>query len=192
MLETKIESYFNSLELPDTPTIYDFLLLSLTEKDLIISFNWDDLLLQARKRVQRITKNLPQMVFLHGNIGMGYCRNDNGYGLITNKCNICNCHYEPSQLLYPIKHKDYKSSSQLQEQWKIAKNYIANAGYLTIFGYGLPTTDVEVKELLLNAFIISNVKSRFFDRIEIIDKPGFNEVELYNRRSEERRVGKEC
>lgn len=32
--------YFNKLELPDKPTIYDYLILGLTDKDLIATFNW--------------------------------------------------------------------------------------------------------------------------------------------------------
>ena len=57
-LENRIYRYFASLELPDTPTIYDFLVLSLTEKDVIATFNWDPLLLQAYVRCNRFTSNL--------------------------------------------------------------------------------------------------------------------------------------
>ncbi len=38
-LEKKLYDYFDSLELPDSPTIYDFLLLSLTSKDVVAIFN---------------------------------------------------------------------------------------------------------------------------------------------------------
>ena len=180
-LENKIEKYFSTLELSDSPSIYDFLLLSLRNKDLIISFNWDDLLLQARRRVQQITKNLPEMAFLHGNIGVGYCQNDMGYGLKQNRCNICGDFYVPSQLLYPIKKKDYNSSPQLKKQWDGIKWYIENAGYITVFGYGLPNTDVEVKDILERAFITSDNELRFFESIEIIDKPGCDKNILYDK-----------
>lgn len=40
-LEKRLYDYFDSLELPDEPTIYDMLILSLTEKAVIATFNWD-------------------------------------------------------------------------------------------------------------------------------------------------------
>lgn len=40
-LENRLYNYFSSLEIPDTPTVYDFLILSLTSKDVIATFNWD-------------------------------------------------------------------------------------------------------------------------------------------------------
>ncbi|MGG3435285.1 hypothetical protein ABER60_14095, partial [Heyndrickxia coagulans] len=70
-LEKKIYSYFFDFEIPDEPTIYDFMLLSLTKKDLVATFNWDPLLLQAYKRVYQYTDNLPKLAFLHGNVYNG-------------------------------------------------------------------------------------------------------------------------
>jgi hypothetical protein len=180
-LEVRIREYLKSIVIPDEPTIYDYLLLSLREKDLIISFNWDDLLFQARERVSEITKDLPQMVFLHGNIGVGYCKNDIEYGLITNKCTKCGEKYTPSQLLFPVKVKNYNSTFQLQNQWKVAKDYINRAGFITIFGYGAPNTDVEAKDILLKAFKCFGNDKRFFEEIQIIDKPGLNESEMYDK-----------
>ena len=46
-LEKRLYNYFAELELPDNPTIYDLLILSLTDKDVIATFNWDPLLIQA-------------------------------------------------------------------------------------------------------------------------------------------------
>lgn len=46
-LEKRLYDYFDSFEIPDTPTVYDFLILGLTEKDVIATFNWDPLLVQA-------------------------------------------------------------------------------------------------------------------------------------------------
>lgn len=43
-LEQALYDYFAALELPDYPTIYDYLVLSLTNKDAIAIFNWDPLL----------------------------------------------------------------------------------------------------------------------------------------------------
>lgn len=39
LIESQVYSYFASLSLPETPTIYDYLILSLREKDIIASFN---------------------------------------------------------------------------------------------------------------------------------------------------------
>ena len=47
MIEKKIYDYFSALKLPEVPTIYDYLVLSLRDKDLIATFNWDPLLWQA-------------------------------------------------------------------------------------------------------------------------------------------------
>src|SRR5262249_39377649 len=58
-LDAKVRDYFASLVLPDGPTAYDYLLLSLREKDVIATFNWDPLLLQAYGRHVGI-RRLPQ------------------------------------------------------------------------------------------------------------------------------------
>ena len=46
-MEKKLYEYFSNVQLPSFLTIYDLLILSLTEKDCIVSFNWDSLLIQA-------------------------------------------------------------------------------------------------------------------------------------------------
>lgn len=74
LLDARIREYFLALEIPDRPTIYDMLLLALRKKDLVATFNWDPLLLQAYQRAARITKDLPELAFLHGNVMVGYCR----------------------------------------------------------------------------------------------------------------------
>ena len=71
-LESAVRNYFKSLELPDEPTIYDYLILSLTEKDAIVTFNWDPFLMQAYRRNLTVG-NLPQLIFPHGNVGVGLC-----------------------------------------------------------------------------------------------------------------------
>jgi len=74
-LEKRVYSCFKSLKIPSEPTVYDYLLISLRKKDLIATFNWDDLLLQARKCVSVITNDIPALYFLHGNVDVGYCPN---------------------------------------------------------------------------------------------------------------------
>lgn len=46
-IEQRLQNYFSALDIPDEITVYDELLLSLRGKDLVASFNWDPLLLQA-------------------------------------------------------------------------------------------------------------------------------------------------
>ena len=70
-IEEKLYTYFENLELPDTPTIYDNLALSLRDKDVIATFNWDPFLWQAYMRCMKVTKNLPNLLFLHGEKGGG-------------------------------------------------------------------------------------------------------------------------
>ena len=67
-IENRVYQYFSSLELPDNPTIYDLLVLSLRSKDVIATFNWDPLLPDAWERCRKITTNLPELLFLHGNV----------------------------------------------------------------------------------------------------------------------------
>ena len=73
-MEKKLYEYFSNVQLPSFLTIYDLLILSLTEKDCIVSFNWDSLLIQAYNRVAKITWNRPKILFLHGNVGAGVCK----------------------------------------------------------------------------------------------------------------------
>lgn len=46
-IEERVHDYFKDMRLPDEPTIYDYLVLSLRPKDLIATFNWDPFLYQA-------------------------------------------------------------------------------------------------------------------------------------------------
>ena len=50
-IEEEIRNFFLSLQLPDTPTIYDYIV------------NWDPFLVQAYLRNSRFTTNLPKLLF---------------------------------------------------------------------------------------------------------------------------------
>ena len=99
-LEKRLYDYFDSFEIPDTPTVYDFLILSLTEKDVIATFNWDPLLVQAYVRCYEITDNLPHLLCLHGNVGMGYCEEHREFGTKDAVCPVCKKQLPPTRLLY--------------------------------------------------------------------------------------------
>ena len=85
-LENAIFNYFDSLELPDSITKYDLLIASLTKKDCIASFNWDGLLVDAYLRMMKITDNLPEIIFLHGNVKVGYCADCDTFGYYRLSC----------------------------------------------------------------------------------------------------------
>lgn len=166
LLEDKIRKYFESFEILDTPTIYDLLIISLRDKDCIASFNWDNLLIQAYQRVYKITKNLPRLIFLHGNVSAGGCPKCGCYGLSNSKCPECGQSFVPSPLLYPVKTKDYITDPFINTQWHQFKTIIQYAGFITIFGYSAPKTDVEAIRIMQEAF---STESKFWHKIEIID-----------------------
>ena len=69
-LEDAVHNYFQKLMIPDDVTLYDYLVLSLNDKDAILSLNWDPFSLQAYRRNIDVG-NLPQLIFPHGNVGVG-------------------------------------------------------------------------------------------------------------------------
>ena len=166
-LDDSIREYFSAFIIPDAPTIYDFLLLSLRKKDLVATFNWDPLLLQAYQRVVRITDQLPEMVFLHGNVLVGYCETHRYGGAIDNRCPECGEWFSPSRLLYPISKKNYNDDPYTINNWDKLKRYLSNAYLVTIFGYSAPKTDVEAIDMLQNAW--GDVEQRNMEDYEFID-----------------------
>ena len=162
ILENKVFEYFYNLQLPDTITIYDYLILSLTSKDLIISFNWDPFLLQAYVRNLKV-KNLPQVVFPHGNVGMGVCSKCRVKGYSNSICLSCGKPLKNVPLLFPINKKNYRDIAVIKSEWTVAEIYLSRAVGITIFGYGAPDSDREAYELLKNSYKKSNSKpiSRF-------------------------------
>ena len=49
-VQRMVETYFGGMDLPDVPTLYDLLVLSLEKNDIVVSFNWDPLLAMAMER----------------------------------------------------------------------------------------------------------------------------------------------
>ena len=172
-IEEKTFEYFSQLKIPSTPTIYDYLVLSLREKDIIATFNWDPLLLQAYARNSGV-KRLPRLEFLHGNVGMGVCVKDKVMGHIWNRCSKCKEFLKPVKLLYPIKKKDYSSDSVIKAQWDSLRSHLNYAYMFTIFGYSAPTTDIDAKELMLSVW--KNNKTLELAEVEIIDTKSEKEI----------------
>ena len=146
-IEIRVRAYFEALEMPDTPTLYDFLVLSLRNNDFIATFNWDPFLVKAYIRHREIAE-LPRLLFLHGNVMIGVCHIDRTGGIRGEPCPKCGGPLQPTQLLYPVRQKNYNADPFIASQWKKLKEAL-NAGYmLTIFGYGAPATDIEAVELM--------------------------------------------
>lgn len=165
-LEKVIRTYMNEFVLPDNPTVYDYLVMSLTSKDLIATFNWDPLLVQSVCRVQQYTTNTPQIAFLHGNVAVGYCQEDNIMGCVGMRCR-CGKILEPTKLLFPIKHKNYTEDIAISKSWKQLKNSLERAYMITIFGYSAPKSDVEAVKMLKQAW--GAVENRKLEEIELVD-----------------------
>lgn len=165
-LEKVIHDYFSHLEIIDEPTIYDHLLLSLREKDVVATFNWDPFLVQAYRRNANKCK-LPRLLFLHGNVGVGYCEKDKVAGVNGNRCSKCGLVLAPTKLLYPIAEKDYHLNGFISSQWKELNQYLQSAFMITIFGYGAPQSDVSAIDLMKSAW--GDVSQRVMEQTEIVD-----------------------
>lgn len=166
-LENRIISNFAEFIIPDEPTIYDYLLLSLRSKDYIFSFNWDDLIIQAYQRAWKITHDLPQLVFLHGNIGVGKCPSCGAVEALRNiHCRECGNELARSKILFPIKEKNYGDDPYIKNCWEGFLDILSRATIVTIFGYSAPKSDAMAIEAMQKAF---SSTFRKLDQIEVID-----------------------
>lgn len=175
-IEEAIYSYFSSLEISEKPCIYDHILLSLREKDVVATFNWDPFLIQAYRRNNGWYDNLPEMIFLHGNVAVGVCHECKERGMNGNSCTVCGKPYTPTKLLYPVKQKNYSAHPDIDDQWWQLKRYLKKAAIVTIFGYGAPASDVEAMDLLKEAW--GSPLDRWREQVEVIDRKDRDEKEL--------------
>ena len=170
VMNDMIYSYFQSLELPMKPTIYDYLVMSLRDKDIIATFNWDPFLYQAWWR-NYLHGSSPQLVFLHGNVAVGYNEEHNMMGRAGQHSRDLQIYFEPTPLLYPVKHKDYTSSAYIKAAWNILQERLdkekCNTHNITIFGYSAPVSDVEALGMMKKAW--GDVDDRDLEQIELID-----------------------
>lgn len=174
VIEESINDYFYNMQIPNEPTLYDSLIVSLREKDLIASFNWDPLLLQAYRRNIGL-KKLPALAFLHGNVGMGVCGVCGDWSYIDVQCNKCKKSMNKVDLLYPIKKKNYSENIVIKKQWDCLRYKLERAYCLTIFGYAAPISDIEAKQVMMSAWTINTHSS--LSQIEIIDIENAEAVE---------------
>lgn len=168
-LEQEIYNYFSTLQLPDEATIYDYLVLSLREQDIIATFNWDPFLAQAFIRNMDAVgyDRMPKIAFLHGNVAIGVCYKCKTMGWRQNSCSRCKTAFKPSKLLYPVGKKDYASDGFIANEWERLRQYVRRAYYITVFGYSAPKTDAEARKLLLDEWQTNPVQE--LAELDIID-----------------------
>ena len=173
-LEEAVFNYFSALRLPGTTTLYDSLVLSLRQKDVIATFNWDPFLIQAWQRSAKLTMNLPCLLFLHGNVAHGYCEQDSYQGLRGDLCEKCASPLQSDRLLFPVVKKDYSSDAAIRKAWEVTHEALKNALMVTAFGYSAPASDKDALSIMSEAW--GKPAKRQFEVFEIIDIKNRDEV----------------
>ena len=167
-IEKRVYDYFNDMQLPNEATIYDYLVLSLRPRDLIATFNWDPFLYQAFCRNEKIA-DMPRLSFLHGNVSIGYNKEDKCCGPAGMYSKATKNYFEPTRLLYPVDKKNYNDDEFINTEWERVKYWLESetTKRVTIFGYGAPKTDVEAITLMNKAY--GTAAKRNLEQFEIID-----------------------
>jgi hypothetical protein len=175
-LEDEIRAYFAVLQLPEQPSLYDHLVLSLREKDFIATFNWDPLLWQALRRCRKFAP-VPQCVALHGSVALGYCGCGQPvmFGDLGLVCERCGNPLQDLPILFPVEQKDYQSNPLIAAAWHDLQMVLRRAFALTIFGYGGPRTDAAALELMRLGW--GTPDTRRFEELEVIDVKAKTELE---------------
>lgn len=168
-VEDRIRDYFSQMGLPEEPTLYDHLLLSLRPTDLVATFNWDPLLFDSWERLSDRfgSENLADIAYLHGNVRVGYCQKHRVYGGLHRNCPHCKEALTPTPLLYPVADKEYEKDPYIWDCWCKLKSALDESLAITIFGYSAPSSDTAAKDLLQTAW--NGTREREFESIFIID-----------------------
>lgn len=165
-IDQTVFSYFRALELPDEPTLYDHLVLSLRSKDIVGSFNWDPFLWNACQRNHKFG-GAPIILFLHGSVAIGRCDRCKRVFSISALCPSCGDPLDQIPILFPVTQKNYNSDAAIAAHWKTLKQALKTAWAVTIFGYSAPRTDIEAVTLMKEGW--GDVANRELEEIEIID-----------------------
>src|ERR1022692_584509 len=172
-IEKRVRLYFSGMLLPPGPTLYDHLVLSLRPKDVIATFNWDPFLFDACSRNHgRATP--PCVLFLHGNVRVGYCPDHRRAGYVGSICPDCGKGLMPTKLLFPVRRKNYTKDPFISSQWRVLRRVLKDAYVLTVFGYSAPKSDIEAVALMKAAW--GPASGRSFEQVEIVDKKAENEL----------------
>lgn len=172
-IDAVIYDYFKGMELPDEPTLYDHLILSLREKDVIATFNWDPFLFQAASRNSHIKKP-PKLFFLHGNVAIGICHDCKIKANADAYCSKCYNPLTRTKILYPVTQKNYTDDPFIKLEWDSFRHYLKNGYLFTIFGYGAPASDIEAVKLLSQAW--GTPENRSLEEIELIGRVAGDEL----------------
>jgi hypothetical protein len=176
-IEDAVRAYFADIKIVDTPTIYDHLLLGLRPKDLIATFNWDPLIVQAEDRLRRRGfRDLPRVAFLHGNVAISVCLTDEIAAHGGGPCPDCGKPMEPVPLLYPVTDKDYADDGYIQDAWDGLRWGLKNGVVVTVFGYRAPQSDRAAIAEFQQAW--GTPEERQFEQFEVIGRPGKDREEL--------------
>lgn len=161
-----VYAYFERLELPDEPTLYDHLVLSLRKKDVIATFNWDPFLWNTVQRNLKFAAP-PICLFLHGSVAIGRC--DHCKLVLSRSQKLCKCgrQIEDIPILFPVTEKDYNSDPAIAAHWKTMQQALKQCWAFTVFGYSAPKTDVEAVDLLKAGW--GTPDERHLEQVEIID-----------------------
>ena len=170
-ISQRIRDYFSGLQLPDEANLYDVMQLCLRKKDAIATFNWDPFLVQSRLRLLELgVSELPILLFLDGNVAMGYCSEDKLKGPLGMRCNQCGKEFRLTSLLYPVENKNYQDGALIEKEWRGVRYFLNKCFMFSIFGYSAPKTDVEAISLLKDGW--GKVEEREFEQTEVINRPG--------------------
>jgi hypothetical protein len=164
-LESRIRDYFSAIELPQTVTLYDRLLLSLREKDAVLTFNWDPLLFDAWLRNRHLDP--PPIYFLHGSIRVRCCPEHPEQWGPFGACKQCGKPWQPTPLLYPVAQKDYDANPFIHMHWQAALDLVREAFTVTVFGYSAPESDNAAVNLIHEAYL--RLSNRQLEHFEVID-----------------------
>ncbi len=110
---------------------------------------------------------MPRVVYLHGNVRIGYCLQDAQKGLRGTNCSKCAQPFTPSRLLFPVEQKHYSQDPYISREWNSLRHALRSASVVTIFGFSAPESDVEAVRLLSEAW--GTPYERNLEQIEIIN-----------------------
>ena len=109
----------------------------------------------------------PSLLFLHGNVAVGYNKEIQGIGQAGTIGKRYRVYYEPTKLMYPVKHKNYRDDDFIRSEWDRFEDCLQNAKRVTVFGYSAPKSDVEAISAMQKAWGTS--QQRNLEQFELID-----------------------
>jgi hypothetical protein len=164
-IESRVAACFADLHLPDGPTLYDHLVLSLRPKDVIATFTWDPLLYDACQR-NRSRAPLPHVLHMIGSVRMGRCPKDRRTGVVGARCRLCGSTIVPPRLPFRPRRGRYPRLAFTKE-WNAARSALEKAYVLTIFGRIDLASDIASQDLMRLAW--NKAGAGELQEIEIID-----------------------